>query len=189
LIRRAADGDPAAFSEIYERYRDRIYGFAYRMVNSQPIAEDVTQETFMVLIEHPQRYRAERASLLTYLCSIARNQILYHLRRTRHEVGDEFETSAISDNGSDRLPFGPLRRLLDEELSNEVNLAIAALPPLHREVIVLREFQELSYEEIAAVTNVEVTVVKVRLHRARQSLARRLIPYLASVGDQCHELR
>jgi len=187
LVKHAAGGDGAAFSELYGRYRDRVYGFAYRMVGVQAVAEDVIQETFLVLIEHPERYRPERASMLTFLCAIARNQIMYYLRQHRRDVESDFESA-----GKVEVPCepgrDPLQELLEEELAGEVNLAIAELPPLQREVIVLREFQDLSYAEIATVIGVEVSVVKVRLHRARQSLARRLAPYLISVGDECREL-
>jgi RNA polymerase sigma factor (sigma-70 family) len=187
LVRHVAEGDVAAFSELYRTYRDRVYGFAYRMVGAQSVAEDVIQETFLALIQHPERYRPERASILTFLCAIARNQIMYYLRQHRRDVEVDVEsvaTVAVPRN----IRRDPLQELLEEELAGKVNLAIADLPPLQREAIVLREFQELSYEEIATVTGVEVNVVKVRLHRARQSLARRLAPYLISVGDECREL-
>lgn len=178
-----------AFSELYRRYRDRVYAFAYRMVGSQTVAEDVIQETFLVLIEHPERYQPERASMLTFLCAIARNHVMYYLRQHRRDVEVDFENGRSDAEAPRELRRDPLQELLEEELVAEVNLAIADLPPLQREVIVLREFQELSYEEIATVIGVGVNVVKVRLHRARQSLAHRLAPYLISVGDECRELR
>ena len=187
LVRHVAEGDVAAFSELYRTYRDRVYGFAYRMVGAQSVAEDVIQETFLVLIQHPERYRPERASILTFLCAIARNQIMYYLRQHRRDVEVDFE-SVVTVEVPRNIRRDPLQELLEEELAGKVNLAIADLPPLQREAIVLREFQELSYEEIATVTGVEVNVVKVRLHRARQSLARRLAPYLILVGDECREL-
>ena len=188
LVKDAAEGDAIAFSELYRRYRNRVYAFAYRMVGSQTVAEDVIQETFLVLIEHPERYQPERASMITFLCAIARNHVMYYLRQHRRDV--DFDENGRSDAEALReLRLDPLQELLEEELVGEVNLAIADLPPLQREVIVLREFQELSYEEIATVIGVGVNVVKVRLHRARQSLAHRLAPYLISVGDECRELR
>ena len=189
LARRAAGGDAVAFSALYHLHRERVYAFAYRMARVQAIAEDITQETFLVLIEHPERYQAQLGSMLTFLCAIARNQIMYYLRRNGHEVDfEEGKIATVIENQTE-VKGGPLKDLLDEELVAEVNAAIDRLPPLQREVIVLREFQELTYEEIATVTGVEVNVIKVRLHRARQSLARRLTPYLVYPGDQCHELR
>jgi RNA polymerase sigma-70 factor (ECF subfamily) len=189
LARRASGGDAAAFRDLYHRYRTRVHAFAYRMVRVQAIAEEITQEAFLVLIEHPERYQVDRGSMLTFLCAIARNKIMYHLRRNGHEfeIDDGRFTAAMKNHTE--VKRDPLTDLLDRELAAEVNAAIATLPPLQREVIVLREFQELSYEEIATVTGVEINVIKVRLHRARQSLARRLTPHLVSLGDQCHELR
>ena len=188
LARRAAEGDAAAFSDLYRLNRDRVYAFAYRMIRVQAISEEITQEAFLVLIQHPERYDAARGSILTFLCAIARNQILYYLRQNRREFETEGEQMPTGEN----QPAGnkdPLRELLAEELDAEIRAAINALPLLQREVIVLREFEGLSYKEIAMVVGAETNVVKVRLHRARQSLTRRLAPYVVSLGDNCYELR
>jgi RNA polymerase sigma-70 factor (ECF subfamily) len=189
LAERAALGDAVAFGELYRRYRDRVYGFAYRMVGAQAVAEDVTQEAFMLLIERPGRYQPERGSVLTFLCAVARNQMMNYLRRNKRLVEDDLDQVARGDERRDGDALDPLSVLLDEELTAEVNAAIDALPPLQREVIILRELEELSYEEIASATGVEVNVIKARLYRARQSLMRRLSPYTTVQGDRCHELR
>jgi RNA polymerase sigma-70 factor (ECF subfamily) len=188
LIRAATGGDAAAFSEIYGRHRDRVYGFAYRMLGAQPIAEDVTHEAFLVLIEHPERYRPERGSVLTFLCAIARNQIMNHFRRDGYDLKEKTGSTIDLAEQRDEVERDPLTNLLDQELAARVNESISRLPPLQREVIVLREFQELSYEEIAGVTGTEVNVVRSRLHRARQSLGQRLAPYL-KVDRRRYELR
>jgi RNA polymerase sigma-70 factor (ECF subfamily) len=75
LLAAAARGDQAAFSQLYQRYRNRVYGFAYRMLGAQAVAEDVTHEAFLLLIRQPERYQAARGSLLTFLCAVARNHI------------------------------------------------------------------------------------------------------------------
>jgi len=85
LVKRSADGDVTAFSRLYELYRVRIYGFAVRMLGDSQIAEDIAHDTFMVLIEHPHKYSPERGSLITFLCAIARNQILLHWRRLGYQ--------------------------------------------------------------------------------------------------------
>jgi len=191
LAKHSAEGDEAAFSELYQRYRDRVYAFAYRMVGVQAIAEDVTQEAFMVLIEHPERHQPDKGSMLTFLCAIARNQIIYYLRRNGRQVEVESEqfTNAVESQQKVNVSRDALTQLLDEELAAEINTVINSLPPLQREVILLREFQELSYEEIATVTDVDVNVVKARLHRARQSMERRLTPYLVPHGETSYDLR
>ena len=188
LIRAAAVGDAAAFSKLYGLHRDRVYGFAYRMLGIQPVAEDVTHEAFLVLLEHPERYSPERGSLLTFLCAVARNHIMNYFRRQGYELNERDGITIDTAERRDEMERDPLSRLLDLELAARVNGAIAALPPLQREAIVLREFQELSYEEIAEVTGAEVNVVRARLHRARQSLAQRLAPYITEDSKR-YELR
>jgi RNA polymerase sigma-70 factor (ECF subfamily) len=159
------------------------------MLAVESVAEDVTHEAFLVLIEHPEQYRSERGSVLTFLCAIARHHIFRLFRRRGYEVESEFDDDANQPGRPDECEQDPLTILLGQELAAEVAAAIGELSPLQREVIVLREFQELSYEEISRVTGAEVSVVKVRLYRARQSLARRLTPYLASEREVRHELR
>jgi RNA polymerase sigma-70 factor (ECF subfamily) len=188
LIRAATKGDAAAFSRLYGLHRNRVYGFAYRMLGAQPAAEDVTHEAFLVLIEHPERYSPERGSLLTFLCAVARNHIMHYFRRQGYELTESATPPAASAERMDEQEPDPLNNLLVQELAARVNIAIAALPPLQREVIVLREFQELSYEEIANVTGTDVNVVRARLHRARQSLAQRLAPYITEDSKR-YELR
>jgi RNA polymerase sigma-70 factor (ECF subfamily) len=187
LIEKIAQGDEQAFEVLYRRYRNRVYGFIYRMTVNQTLAEDITHETFMVLIEHPERFQTERGSILTFLCSIARNRVMNHLRRKHNsDVGfDEFENFDVTE---DETKSNPLADLLHQELAAQIDACIAALPPLQREVIVLREFQELSYEEIASVTEAELSAVKARLHRARRTLAEALAAYVAAPKDKCYEL-
>ncbi len=188
LIKKIARGDELAFNEIYFRHRNRVYGFIYRMTINKTVAEDITHETFMVLIEHPERYQAERGgSLLTFLCAVARKQVMNHLRRKHNgDVGlDEVENF---DSAEDETTINPLSKLLNRELAAQIDACVASLPPLQREVIVLREYEELSYEEIARVTESELGAVKARLHRARQTLAKQLAGYVTSPKDKCYEL-
>ena len=178
LLAAAARGDQAAFSQLYQRYRNRVYGFAYRMLGTQEIAEDVTHEAFLLLIRQPERYQAARGSLLTFLCAVARNHIFQHLRHQERHAPEPVETSGECDEAGARHSFDPLSDLLERELAAQVEEALAKLPVAQREVVVLREYQELSYEEIAEVIGADTNVVKARLYRARQALAKRLAPYL-----------
>ncbi len=186
--RRVAGGDAEAFSRLYDRYRDRVFGYAYRMLGSQSIAEDVTHEAFLALIENPERFRPELGSMKTFLCAVARNCILNHFRKRGAAIEDFFEDDDLQSVKDESEP-DPLSALLDRELSVKIKESIALLPALQREVIVLREFQELSYEEISIVVGAETGVVKARLYRARQTLGKRLAPYLVSKGEVCYELR
>ncbi|HEY6401413.1 MAG TPA: RNA polymerase sigma factor [Blastocatellia bacterium] len=179
LLSAAARGDQAAFSQIYQRYRNRVYGFAYRMLGTQEAAEDVTHEAFLLLIRQPEVYQAARGSLLTFLCAVARNHIFQHLRRQGRYAPEPVETLDQCDESPPSRSFDPLSDLLERELAAQVETALARLPVAQREAIVLREYQELSYEEIAAVIGADTNVVKARLYRARQTLAKWLAPYLS----------
>jgi len=178
LLAAAARGDQAAFSQLYQRYRNRVYGFAYRMLGTQEVAEDVTHEAFLALIRQPERYQAERGSLLTFLCAVARNHIYQHLRHQERYATEPVETSDEYEEAGVRYSFDPLNDLLERELAAVVEAALARLPVAQREAVTLREYQELSYEEIATVIGADTNVVKARLYRARQALAKRLAPYL-----------
>lgn len=188
LINKAVEGDAAAFSEIYFTLCDSIYGFTYRMTNKNSIAEDITQEVFMFFVEHPEKYDAERGSLFSFLCGVARNRVLNFLKKsgTRLETNN-FEVKDI-ENLSNGNGHSPLKVLLDKEFSAKIEECVAELSPFQREVLILRELEDLSYEEIAEITESDIGVVKSRLYRARRNLARELTPYLADEKEKYYEL-
>ena len=176
LLNRASRGDEAAFLLLYERHRDAVFRFAYRLLGSAGLAEDITHDCFLSLLKQPGKFDPSRAALRTYLLGAARNLSSKHFRSTGNDVTVEDLTEEL------RLPEGaePLRQLLDEELSGEVRKAVEGLPPLQREALVLFEYEELSLAEIAEIVGADVGAVKARLHRARQRLKRVLAPYLNS---------
>ncbi len=179
LLEKAKGGDEAAFITLYERYRDAIFRFAYRLLGSAEMAEDVAHDCFLSLLKQPQRFDPARgARLRTYLYAAARNLALKRLRYfDREQVVDELPEEPRSP-----VTEEPLRRLLDAELAAEVGRAVAGLPPLQREALVLFEYEELALSEIAAVVGADIGTVKGRLHRARERLRHRLAPYLQ--GDR-----
>src|SRR6266850_507748 len=133
LLERAGAGDPAAFIRLYERHRDPIFRFSYRLSGSVEAAEDITHDCFLSLIKKPYNFLPERGSLRTYLFSAARNLWLKQLRSSgRESAMDEFSEDEFVANERE-----PLRRLLDDELSAKVQEAVASLPPLQREALVL----------------------------------------------------
>jgi RNA polymerase sigma-70 factor (ECF subfamily) len=176
LLLRAARGDEPAFLLLYERHRTPVFRFACRMLGSSTMAEDVTQECFLSVLRRPEAFRAERASLRTYLCAIARHLALKQLRKRGEEtiVDDAPDDAPAHAGGSD-----PLDVVLQQEAADAVRQAVAALPPLQREAVVLFEYQEMSLADIAAVCEIDVGTVKSRLHRARERLRRTLAPWLA----------
>lgn len=183
LVRRAARGDETAFLLVYERHRTSVFRFARRLLGSEALAEDVTQECFLSLMRKPHLYDPQRASLRSYLCGAARYVSLRHLRLAAREVeeGASDEPRLEPDGGE------PLRRLLDEEAADAVRRAIAELSPLQREALILFEYEDMSLGAIALVSEVEVGVVKSRLHRARENLRRLLTPSAAGNPSLCKE--
>lgn len=173
LLKEASRGDEAAFLELYGRHRDAVFRFAYRLLGSVELSEDVAHDCFLSLIKEPQRYDAARgASLRTYLFAATRNLAFKQMRRTGQDVSVEELTSEPV-----LLEAQPIHQLLDEEMSLLVQRAIQALAPLQREALVLFEYEELSLAEVARVVGADVGTVKARLSRARQALRRALAPY------------
>ena len=180
LLKSAGRGDEAAFLMLYERHREAVFRFAYRLTGSVAAAEDVTHDCFLSLIKSPERFDPTRAALRTYLYGAARNLALKHFRRLSAEVTVE----DLEQEPCDAEDAQPLRQLLDEELSAEVRKAVANLPPLQREALVLFEYESLSLAEIASIVGADTGVVKSRLHRARQKLRQLLAPYLSSDAER-----
>ena len=176
LLKKAGEGDQAAFLELYDRYREPIFRFAYRLLGSVEVAEDVTHDCFLSLIRKPENFRPERASLKTYLYAAARNLAMKHFRNQGRETGLE----EVSEEPKDSPRRGPLRRLLDEELATQVREAVFSLPPLQREALILFEYEGLSLNEVAEIAGTDVGAIKARLYRAREGLRRILQPYMES---------
>jgi RNA polymerase sigma-70 factor, ECF subfamily len=176
LLKRAGEGDQAAFLELYDRHRRPIFRFAYRLLGEVDIAEDVTHDCFLSLIRKPGNFRPERAPLRTYLFAAARNLALKYFRDSGRETGLEEVTEEPQVSPRQE----PLRKLLDEELAAEVRRAVFTLPPLQREALILFEYEELSLNDIAEITGADVGAVKGRLYRARERLKSVLLPYVKS---------
>lgn len=177
LLRKAARGDEPAFLLLYERHRTPVFRFACRMLGASAPAEDVTQECFLSVLRRPDAFEPGRASLRTYLCAIARHLALKQLRRRGQETTVDDPPEEGLDAGGDG---DPLQRVLDEEAAEAVRRAVAALPPLQREVVLLFEYEGLSLVETAAVCGIDVGSVKSRLHRARERLRKGLVPLLGA---------
>ena len=123
LLLRAGRGDEAAFLLLYERHRTPVFRFACRMLGSDAQAEDVTQECFLAVLRRPEAFRAERASLRTYLCAIARHLALKQLRKRGQETllddPPEVVDGALGRDGAD-----PLRRVVEAEEAEAVRAAL-----------------------------------------------------------------
>ena len=180
LLRIARNGEEHAFRALYERYRDSLFRFGYRLTGSAETAEDLVHDCFVALLRSPGRFDSERASLRTYLYSAVRNLVRKHFRDAAE---DDSEVPDIADEGPD-----PVTVLIHEETARIVKEAIAAMPVSAREVVILADYEELSMAEIAEITGAEIGAVRVRLHRARQSLKRALCAQvLRSEGEKYGE--
>jgi RNA polymerase sigma-70 factor (ECF subfamily) len=180
LLQLTMAGDEEAFTRLYMRLRGVIYRFARRMSGSSSVAEDVTQEVFLILLRRAELYDSQRGSLSTYLIRIARNEILRRLDGDRAYVTLD-EEDAATRSSSDKNPdenlivrVDPLGNLMRDEKVESVRQAVLGLPLHYREVVVLCELEEMSYGEAAAALGCAVGTVRSRLHRARALLKQRL---------------
>jgi RNA polymerase sigma-70 factor (ECF subfamily) len=184
LLEEAANGNTAAFQILYERYRSPIFRFAYRLLGSVEAAEDVAHDCFLGLIKEPGRFDPSRASLRTYLYAAARNQAA----KRYQSFGRETALVELLEEPQSADRQGPMAQVLDGELAGEVERAIASLPPLQREALVLFEYENLSLAEIAAVVGADSGTVKSRLFRARERLRVRLDRYFR-IGHETATVR
>lgn len=170
LLDAARKGDETAFLTLYERHRTPAFRFAYRLTASKAAAEDIVQECFLTLLGNGG-FDSRQGPMRAYLFGIVRHLAI---KRTRLA---ERETENAPDCAGD---FDPMGDLLTAERASLVERAVSALPLLQKEALILFEYEELSLEEIAAITGVDAGAVKARLFRARESLRRRLAPLLAA---------
>ncbi len=179
LMERIAQGDHAAFRQLVERYQNAVVGTAAKMLGNAAESEDIAQQVFLRVWRHAKRYRPD-AKFTTYLFTITRNLVFNETRRRsrKKEVSSDEreETSNLTAEASpDRQPDA---ELLQAELQRKVDDAIASLPEVQRMAVILRRYEQLSYEEIATVLNLSVSAVKSLLFRARTSLREALSGYL-----------
>ena len=184
LLADAANGDTTAFQILYQRYRDPIFRFAYRMLGSVEAAEDVAHDCFLSLIKDPGRFDSTKASFRTYLYAAARNQAA----RQYSSFGRETALDELSEEPAADDQRAPMAQVLDDELATEVAAAIASLPALQREALVLFEYEDLSLAEIGQIVGVDSNTVKGRLFRAREKLRAKLERYFRS-GREAATLR
>ena len=177
LLQSMLAGDEDALAALYRRHQRRVYQFALQMCSSRALAEDVTQEVFMVLIREGHVCDPSRGSLSAFLMGVARNHVLRRLRRERPYISiDENPQSEATTDHSPVTSTGPLDDLSRNEVIESVRRAVLALPERYREVVVLCDLQEMNYVEAAEVIGCAVGTVRSRLHRGRALLIEKLRP-------------
>jgi RNA polymerase sigma-70 factor, ECF subfamily len=175
IVERALTGDADAFGEIVRRWERRIFALAYGMLGREEDARDATQETFMAAFRNLRGFRGE-AKVSSWLHRIAVNQCITRQRRAkvRNEAALDDETE--KDAGSFAMPLevSPSRVVENLERTAAVRSAVNSLPLELRQIIVMKEFEELTFREIADALGLPLSTVKSRLYTALRQLQMRL---------------
>jgi RNA polymerase sigma-70 factor (ECF subfamily) len=183
IVGRALAGDADAFGEIVKRWERRIYALAYGMLGREEDARDATQETFIAAFRNLGGFRGE-AKVSSWLHRIAVNQCISRQRRVkvRGEISFEDETEQDDIVYSAPAHESPASMAESRERTEIVRRAVNSLPTELRQVIVMKEFEELTFQEIAAALDLPLSTVKSRLYAALKQLYLRLQKYGAEVA-------
>lgn len=171
LIKRYVEGNTAAFEILVNRHKDRIYGSVMNIVNDSYLAEDIFQETFIKIIHNIKRGKYNHEDkFLPWALRIARNMAIDSLRRKKRmptvvtsDGSDLFETLFIPDKSQEDIR-------IEQEEHNELYAWIKMLPEEQKEVLILRSYAQLSFKEIAAITNTNINTCIGRMHYALTNL-------------------
>ena len=178
LLLRMRRGDESAFATLYERHQGPTFRFVLHMTGSSTIAEDITQEVFMVLIRKTNAYNPSKGSLAGYLFGVARNLARRAMRNEYTdgfvEDGEEVELAQALDAGVDEI-------LSNAESLDLLRKALLGLPELYREAVVLCDLEEMSYEQASRVMDCSPGTVASRLHGAHDLLRTKL----SRVANSC----
>ena len=180
LMQLVSGGDTSAFEKLIERHQSLVAGTVARMLGSNSDVEDIAQQVFIRVWKSARRY-VPRAKFTTWLLKITRNLVFNELRRSKRHSFIPLQ----SDPGAEEFPLKdeknppPDASLLETELQQAIEDAIMQLPESQRMALILRRYEQLSYEEIAEILDLSVPAVKSVLFRARTELRSRLSRYLA----------
>ena len=189
LMLRVRDDEPGAFEELVEQYQHRLVAVMNHLVGHPQEAEDLAQEVFLRVYRSRKKYRA-RAKFSTWLFTIANNLAL-NARRSRQRkrvvLLDVHDSGPLGPRPAEHLVHDPgkqpAQRIVQQELAALVQQALAGLNERQRTAVVLNKFEEMSYEEIAAVMNLSTKAVKSLLSRARGNLRQALKDYIYMDGE------
>ncbi|HUJ27155.1 MAG TPA: sigma-70 family RNA polymerase sigma factor [Myxococcales bacterium] len=188
LVRAAQKGDGQAFRRLVEKYQRRVFQLALGMLKDPDDAMDISQETFVRVHRYLPSFKGD-SSFFTWTYRIAMNLCLDAQRRKGRvervdvEQGDEAEIEAAMDPPSHALA-GPQRQALNEELKGKMEQALGELSENHRAILLLREMEGLSYEELSKILGIRKGTVMSRLFHARLKMQNKLREYL---GDEAPE--
>lgn len=169
LLLAAQQGSSDAIAALYHRHGPLIYRFTLRLSRDTAVAEEITQEVFLALLRDTSRYDANRgAALSTWLCGIARRQLWRHLERTQRFVPIDPPDEPFDPPSCDE---GPAELLSRAETLAALRDGLDSLPVILKEVVILCELEELTYQQVALILDIPIGTVRSRLHRARARLA------------------
>ncbi len=176
LIRRTLDGQGDAFGQLICKYQDRLYNGMVQILRSEPEAEDVVQDAFVLAFTKLASFQGNSA-FFTWLYRIGYNVAITRIRRRKNTVSlhGHKEMGQLDFAGVDP---GPSDRLEKHEQVAQLQHALDQLTDEHRAILILREMEELDYEAIAEILNLPIGTVRSRLHRAREQLREQLGPIL-----------
>jgi len=175
IVERALTGDAEAFGEIVQRWERRIFVLSFGMLGREEDARDATQETFLAAFRNLRAFRGE-AKVSSWLHRIAVNQCITRQRRAKVRSESALETEEEKNAASFAAPtrYSPARVAEGRETSAAVRLAVNSLPVELRQVVVMKEFEELTFKEIADALDLPLSTVKSRLYTALKQLQMRL---------------
>ena len=179
-MRLVSRGDTSAFEKLIERHQALVAGTVARMLSSNSDVEDIAQQVFIRVWKSARRY-VPRAKFTTWLLKITRNLVFNELRRTKRHahVPLQSEPGVEDPPLKDETNLAPDASLLESELQRTIEESILQLPETQRMALVLRRYEQLSYEQIAEVLDLSVPAIKSVLFRARSELRSRLSKYLS----------
>ena len=185
LMLRVKRGDDAAFAELVEKFKQPVMNLVFRIIRDATEAEDIAQNVFVQVHKSAPRY-TPTAKFSTWLFTIARNLCLNEIRRRSRHPADSLEGThqesedALSRQFEDQKTQMPAEAMLQTELEQKIEQALADLPEAQRTAILLCRRDDLSYEDIAEIIGTSLSATKSLIHRGRETLKQKLKPYLHS---------
>jgi RNA polymerase sigma-70 factor (ECF subfamily) len=181
MVAAVLEGDPEAYRVLVERYERRIYHVIYGMVRSPEDAKDLAQDAFVKAFQNLHRFRLE-AKFYTWLCRIAMNVAIDHLRKMKHRNHAEFDDARGGSEGAQVVRLhsakdDPSENVARARMYKIIMDAVETLPDDQKQVLILREIEDMPYKEIAEVLDIPEGTVMSRLYYARRRLQEQLAEY------------
>jgi RNA polymerase sigma-70 factor (ECF subfamily) len=166
LIKRAKQGDKIALSELVSTYSDRVYNLAIRILRNREDAEDILQETFLIVLKKLHTFD-ERSSFFTWIYRIATNASLMKLRKQKNVFADLPDKPDLEDKVFIDWSQDPSLNIQNKEIKEVLDKSIGELSEIYRSVFILRDIEQLSIKDTSQILNISEENVKIRLRRAR----------------------